>query len=193
MAETTQPITIWVELTEAEVVDACKHSCGVPGLVKAGTKMAFIPLVILLIYCVWRLDDIGLGDPTSVACLVLLIIIVLTVFGLGIFKRVGFIEYRYIAHRFYQDPIIYAIGQEGITVSSYQGNDRLPWQNVRSALETPDMFVVTTVRDTVLPIPKRCFENNSDLANANSHLRAFAPVFAISAGAKSPMRVSPRR
>ena len=184
-----EPVTIWVELSEPEVVSAFKLHCGVTGLLSQGLLHALFPILLTLAFACFKADAIfQMGDPYMVAALIALAFISLAALALGIFKRVGYVEYRYLAHRFYQEPIIYAIGREGMVVSSYQGDNRLPWRVLKEAFETQDMIVIVTVRKTVLPIPKRCFASEEDMRRTISHLRAFVPNYSLTSGQISPRR-----
>jgi hypothetical protein len=186
-----EPVVIWAELSEPEVVSAFKLQCGVTGLLAQGFLHALFPMLLTIAFACIKADSIfESGDPYMIAALTGLVLISFAALALGIFKRVGYVEYRYLAHRFYQEPIIYAIGREGMIVSSYQGDNRLPWRSLREAFETPDMIVVVTVRKTILPIPKRCFASDEDLRRAISHLRAFVPNYSLASGQISPRRGS---
>jgi hypothetical protein len=89
-----------------------------------------------------------------------------------------FLGMRRSARPVHDTPVTVALGEDGITFRSKAKDFALAWDGVVAVSETPRLFVLKTVGDVKLALPKRALEEPADVDALGSALRQYVPPLA---------------
>jgi hypothetical protein len=92
-----------------------------------------------------------------------------------------FLGMRRSARPVHAAPVTVGLDEAGLTVRSKAKEFALAWDGVVAVCETPRLFVLKTVGDVKLALPKRALEEPADVDALGSALRQYVPAMAEAA------------